>query len=117
MGERRSDAEIIHGDRLLSAAVTDLFAGRGAAGSAARVRSYLAEFQRIYAYVNVTLVTPDGRTVMQAPAAPEHVLDSRERALVAEAQRTGKIVSSDLHLGEDGQPSMEIVAPLAVGTP
>ena len=117
MEERNGDAEIIHGDRLLSTAVADLLAGRSGPESAAKVRSYLADYQRIYDYAGVTLVAPDGRTVLQAPVAPRHALDSSERALVAEAERTGQVTFSDLHLGEDDKPRMEIATPLAAETP
>jgi PAS domain S-box-containing protein len=117
MDERMGDAKILHRDRLLSTAVADLLAGRGTAASAARVRAFLAGIQRTYGYVDVTLVAPGGSTVMQVPASALHVLDPSERTLVAKSQSTGQIVSSDLHLGADGQASLEFATPLAAERP
>ena len=110
--ERRGDAELIRGDRLLSAAVTDLRAGRDVGPSAVRVRSFLEQMWRIYGYVDVTLVDPHGRTLLIVPAKAVRSLTPRLRGLVADAQRTGEVVSSDLYLGPDGVARIEMVAPV-----
>ena len=61
--ERRGDAELMSHDALLSAAVSDLLAGRDAAASARQIRSSLAQIQRYYDYVDVILVRrTDGRS-------------------------------------------------------
>ena len=110
--ERRGDAELIRGDRLLSAAVSDLLAGRDAGASAVRVRSFLEQMRRIYRYVDVTLVGPDGRTLMIAPTGSPRALGPRVRVLVSEARRTGEIVSTDLYRGRDGVARIEMITPI-----
>ncbi len=111
-GERHGDAELVRTNRLLSAAVTDLLAGRDVATSTARVRSYLGELQRYYEYVDIILFAPDGRAIMRVPATARHTPGARVRALLATAQRTRQVVSSDLYLGPDGAARIEMVAPL-----
>ena len=115
--ERHGDAEVLRDDELLSAAVSDLLAGRDAAASAARVRSYLHEIQQSYGYVDVVLVAPDGRTLMRAPATARHPLGPRVYALIAEAERTREVVSSDLYLGPGGVARIELVAPILASRP
>ena len=110
--ERRGDAELIRGDRLLSAAVSDLLAGRDAGASAVRARSFLEQMWRIYRYVDVTLVGPDGRTLMIVPTGSPPALGPRVRALVSEARRTGEIVSTDLYRGRDGVARIEMITPI-----
>jgi PAS domain S-box-containing protein len=114
--ERRSNAELIRTNRLLSAAVTDMLAGRDVAASALRVRSYLAELQRHFQYEDVVLFAPDGRAIMTVPATAHHAA-GRVRALVAEAQRSRQVISSDLYRGPDGVPRIDMVAPVLAQRP
>ena len=109
--ERRGDAELMSHNALLSAAVSDLLAGRDAAASAAQIRSSLAQMQRYYEYVDVILVA-DGRTLMRVPATAAHPLGPEVRALIAEAESTGEVVASDLYLAPDGAARLELVAPV-----
>jgi PAS domain S-box-containing protein len=110
--ERRGDARLMSNDKLLSAAVSDLLAGRDVAASAAHVRSYLDEVRKSYGYVDLVLVAPGGRTLMRMPATAAHPLGARVRALIAEAERTGEVVSSDLYLDTDGVARIELIAPI-----
>ena len=111
-GERHGDAELLRTNRLLSAAVTDLRAGRDVAASTARVRSYLGQLQRYYEYVDVILFAPDGRSIVRVPATARHTPGPRVRALLAKAQRTRQVVSSSLYLDPDGAVRIEMVAPV-----
>jgi PAS domain S-box-containing protein len=115
--ERRGDAELMSHDALLSAAVSDLLAGRDAAASAARIRSSLTQTQRYYHYVDVILVAPDGRTITRVPATATHPLGPQVRAMIAEAESTGEVVSSDLYLAPDGVARLELVAPVLAQRP
>jgi PAS domain S-box-containing protein len=110
--ERHGDAEVLRDDKLLSAAVSDLLAGHDAAASAARIRSYLHVIQQSYGYVDVVLVAPDGRTLVRTPATARHPLGPRVYALIAEAERTREVVSSDLYLGPEGTARIELIAPI-----
>ncbi len=113
--ERLGDAEIISGNHLLSAAVLDMAADRDRVANAARVRSYLAELRQTYEYVDVTLTAPDGSVLLRVPAQASHSVGARTRALVAEAQRTGRVVTSDLYRDDGGSPHLDIVAPVLTG--
>ena len=115
--ERTGDAEVLSRDKLLSAAASDLLAGRDAAASAARIRSYLDEIRRNYHYVDVILVGPDGETLIRVPATATHALGARVHALVAEAKRTREVVSSDLYRGPGGEVRIELVAPVLAHGP
>ena len=115
--ERRSDAELLSNDTLLSAATSDLLAGRDVAASRAHVRSYLDAVRKTYGYVDGVLVAPDGRVLVRVPPAATHPLGPRVRALVAEAERTGEVVSSDLYLGADGVARIELAAPILARRP
>ena len=115
--QSNGNAEVIRQDRLLSAAISDVFAGHDAATSAARVHSYLVNAQRIRDYVDVILVAPDGRVVTRVPATATHALGPRVLALVAKAQRTGLVTTSDLYLGPEGDASIEIIAPVLAEAP
>jgi signal transduction histidine kinase len=109
--ERRGDAEVISGNRLLAAALTDMAAGRDVATSTAQTRSFLAETQRINDYTNVTLVAPDGSVILTVPATAPRSLLPRQLGLVAEAQHTGQVTSSDLYLTA-GQARLDMIAPV-----
>jgi PAS domain S-box-containing protein len=114
---RRGDAELLSGDKLLSAATADVLAGRDAAASTARIRSYLETMRKLYGYVDVILVAPDGRLLVRVPALASHPLGPRVRALIGEAERTGEVVWSDLYLGRDGVAAIEMVAPVQAERP
>ena len=62
-------------------------------------------------------MAPDGRTLIRVPATATHPLGPQVRALVAEAQSTGEVVSSDLYLGPDGVVRIELVAPVLAQRP
>ena len=111
LNERRGDAEIIRGNRLLSAALSDMAAGRDVAVSAAQARSFLAETQRIYDYASVTLVAPDGSVIMTVPATAPRSPTPRQLGLVAEAQHTAQVTSSDLYLTA-GQARLDMIVPV-----
>ncbi len=115
--ERHGDAELIRTNRLLAAAVADLLAGRDVAASTTRVRSYLGELPRYYEYADVILFAPDGRVIVRVPATATHAPGPRVRAMLAEAQRTRQVVSSDLYRGPDGAARIEMVAPLLAQRP
>ena len=115
--ERRGDAQLLSEDKLLSAATGDVLGGRDGAASAARIRSYLDEMRRAYGYVDIVLVAPDGRPLIRVPAMATHALGARVRALVAEAERTEEVVSSDLYLGPDGVARIEMAAPVLAQLP
>ena len=91
LAERQGDALIISGNHLLSAAVVDMRTGRrGAAAATARTRSYLAELQETYGYVDVTLTAPDGSVLLRVPADASHEIGARALAQIRTAQRTRK---------------------------
>ena len=115
--ERQGDARLLSGDELLSAATADLLAGRDAAASAVRIHSNLDTMRRLHGYVDIVLATPDGRPLIRVPAMATRPLGPRVRALIADAARTGEVVSSDLYLGPDGVARIEMVAPLAAQRP
>ncbi len=115
--ERHGDAELIRTNRLLAATVTDLLAGRDVAASTARVRSNLGGLPHYYKYADVILFAPGGRVIMRVPAAAMPTPGPRVRALLAEAQRTRQVVSSDLYRGPDGAARIEMVAPVLAQRP
>jgi PAS domain S-box-containing protein len=115
--ERRGDAELLSSNQPLSADVANMLSGRDVAASTARVRSYLADLQRTYDYVDVILVAPDGRTLLRVPATADHPLGPRVRSLIDAVQRSGEIVTSDLYRGPGGEARIETVAPLLAPRP
>jgi len=115
--ERVGDAEVVRDDKLLSAAITDLLAGRDAAVSAAHIRSYLDQIRRSYGYLDLELVDPGGRAIMRVPANEHHPLGARVRALIAQAERTRQVVSSDLYLDPEGTARIELIAPVLAQLP
>ena len=115
--ERRGDAELLSANAPLSAEVANLLSGRDVAASTARVRSYLADLQRTYDYVDVILVAPDGRELMRVPATAAHPLGPRVNALIAAALRGREVVSSGLFLGPGGAARLVTVAPLLASRP
>ena len=73
--------------------------------------------RRSYEYLDVVVVAPDGRPVVHVPATAHHSLGARVQALIAEAERTGEVVSSGLYLGPDGNARFETVAPVRAQRP
>ena len=57
LGERRSDAELISGNPLISTAVADLLAGRHG-GHARADSAVLTSYRRAYAYPQLVLASP-----------------------------------------------------------
>ena len=115
--ERRGDAELLSHNAVLSETISDLLAGRDGVASDARIRSYLAEVRLSYGYLDVIVVAPDGRPLIRVPATAHHSLGARVQALIAEAERTGEVVSSGLYLGPDGNARFETVAPVRAQRP
>jgi PAS domain S-box-containing protein len=115
--ERHGDAELLSSNAPLSAEVANMLSGRDVAAATAHVRSYLADLQRTYDYVDVILVAPDGQTLVRAPATVDHPLGPRVRSMIDAAQRSGEVVTSDLYLGPDGEARIETIAPLLAPRP
>lgn len=113
LDERQADADALSSDPLLASAAARIADGTAAATTRAEVRRELAAVRRAYGYVDVFLASRDGRVLMRVPATASHPLGARVVALARLALRTGRVQSSDLYLGPNGEPRLEFVAPLA----
>jgi signal transduction histidine kinase len=117
LDERRGDAEVIRGDRLLASAVTDVLSGQADPGTDADVQNRLGAIRREYEYVDVVLVAPDGSILMRDPETESHDLGAPVEALVGKAARTRKVQASDLYLDGTGRARIMMVAPVLPGPP
>jgi PAS domain S-box-containing protein len=115
--ERQGDARVLSGNHLLSAAVVDMTSARGGGATTARIRSYLAEVQRAYNYVDVSLMAPDGSLLLRVPAGEAHDIGARALTQVRKAQLTREVVTSDLYLDPGVGPRLDIVAPVLTAVP
>jgi len=113
-GERQADAEMIHGDPLLSTAVEDMLAGRDAGGATTSVQTYLDNYQRNYGYKDVVLTSPKGAVLLRSPSTASDTLSGTTKALVAKAAATGRVESSDLYQDAEGNALLDLVAPVSV---
>ena len=69
LGERRSDAELISGNPLISAAVADLLAGRQGAHARSDLSAVLTSYRRAYAYPQLVLASPRRGLLLSSPGA------------------------------------------------
>ena len=110
--ERRSDAETLKGDPLLSAAVEDALAARDGGRTNARLQAYLDDIRRNYDYVDVVLMSPSGDILIRAPKAASHPVGGPVKDLAAAATTTRHVVPSDLYLDAEGHARLELAAPI-----
>jgi signal transduction histidine kinase len=111
LAERRGDAEVLSGDPLISASVTDLLARRRSESAATDLSDVLASYRRAYGYTQLMLASPRGVLLLSSPGAA-HLPGANTKALVQKAATTGRVQSSDLYQDAAGRARLDFVAPV-----
>ncbi len=112
LGERRSDAESISDNPLVSAAVADLLAGRQGGHARADLSAMLTSYRRAYGYPQMVLASPQGVVLLSSPGAAR-LPGVATKALIRTAVASGQVQSSDLYLDAAGRARLDFAAPIA----
>ncbi len=109
--ERRSDAEAVGVDPLISRAATELFRLPAGAGRHGDLASYLTQMKRRHDYVNVLLLDASGNLRLSVNREVPR-LAAQSAAAASQAIRERRAVVSDPYYNYGGRPELAIAAVL-----